>query len=449
MIESKFMHQEYYYIYDGAHVWEDCGNMTPYQWTYNPGAFLLGAAAMYNYTAESDPANEQLWQTRVDGLLSGINVFLVGDDRVMSEVACESVHLCDNDQLSFKAYLARWMAATTKWAPWTYNTIKPLLDSSARAAVQQCTGGANGRMCGLMWAGNNGQWDGTSGVGQQMAAMEVVLATMIENLSAPVTDSSGGTSVGNPAGGTKDMYRSDSSPLDLRPIKTVDQAWAWILTLLLLVGLYVCVWFAFTDESDERSWKQRWMDFKKDIRSGGLMSFRVGRHVLQKTNKTATDRGKAHRVSDLDGPPTPPPHNSVLRQGVSMASVSVYSSDQIAGPSKAIVRVDNYPNEQPWRRPAREGDFAGAEDPNRGNGAGFGIINAPTAREFAPPSSVASEPGPSASTEHLRELWTVASQARELNARMAMTTKLQKKPLPSKPGLGKRQPGQTMGSEKV
>lgn len=448
MIESKFMHQETYFIYDGAHIGENCGNLTPYQWTYNPGAFLLGAAAMYNYTAENEPASGQLWKTRIDGLLSGIDVFFIGDDKVMSEVACESVHFCDNDQLSFKAYLARWMAAATKWAPWTYNTIKSLMDSSAKAAAQQCSGGENGRMCGLMWANNSGQWDGTSGVGQQMAAMEVVLGTMIKNLSAPVTDSSGGTSVGNPGGGTKDMYRSEPSPVLRQPIKPVDRAWAWILTLMLVACLLTCIFVAFTDEKDERTWRQTWTDCRSEQGFIGGLKFSVGRQVLQKPKKTAGGRGKAQRVSDLDGPPTPPPPN-VVPKGVSMASVSVYSSDQIVGPSKAVVRVDNYPNEQPWRRPAREGDFAGAEDPNRGNGAGFGIIDAPTAREFAPPSSSASEPGPSASTEHPRDSWTVASQARELNARMAMTTKLQKKPLPSKPGLGRRHPGQTMGSEKV
>lgn len=33
----------------------------------------------------------------------------------MTEVACEPVDLCDVGQQSFKAYLSRWMAATTKW----------------------------------------------------------------------------------------------------------------------------------------------------------------------------------------------------------------------------------------------------------------------------------------------------------------------------------------------
>lgn len=444
MIESKFMDQHSYYIYDGAHTEDDCQTIVDYQWSYNPGAFLLGAAAMYNYTADSDPDNEQLWRTRVDGLLGGIDIFFIGDDKVLSEVACESVHLCDYDQFSFKAYLARWMAAATKWAPWTYDTVKPLLDSSARAAAQQCTGGGNGRMCGLMWVGNNGKWDGTTGVGQQMAAMEVVLATLIRNLTAPVTDSTGGTSIGNPSAGAKDMG-GYTMPLDLRPIKAVDKAWAWILTVMLLACLFVCIWIAMTDEKDPRSWKQTWTDLKKNVRSGGLLRFPVGRHVLQKAQRRAPDREKCQRESNLDGP------SSLLgavapREGVSMVSVSEYSSDQAAGPSAAAVRVDSYPNEQPWRRPARQGDFGGAVDPNRGNGAGFGILDAPTARELAPPSSSASAPGTLTSAEQVRDVWTVADH--ELSANMA-TTKLQKKPLPSKPGLGKRQAGESMASQKV
>ncbi|CAN8100143.1 unnamed protein product [Discula destructiva] len=448
MTESEFMDQDSYYIYDGSHIEDNCGNITPYQWTYNPGAFLLGAAAMYNFTADSDPDNEQLWKNRIDGLLNGVGVFFIGNDRVMSEVACESVHLCDNDQLSFKAYLARWMAAATKWAPWTYDTVKPLLDASASAAAQQCTGGDNGRMCGLMWTGNNGRWDGTSGVGQQMAAMEVVLATMIDDLHAPVTSSTGGTSVGNPSAGAKDMDRDETALMDLNPIKTVDKAWAWILTILLLACFFTCVWYAFTDDKPPGSLRQTWADFKNDDEPGGIMRFRGGSHALQKFIEEGSDRQTLHSESSLCEPSIPLTH-VVLRKGMSMASVSVYSTDQKPRQSAAILRIDDYPDEQPWRRPARQGDFAGAVDPNRGNGAGFGIIEGPIARGLAPPSSLASEPGSSVSTAQPKDLRIVTSHTRELTAKMATTTVLHQKHLPSTPGLGKRQQGQTMSSAKV
>jgi hypothetical protein len=60
----------------------------------------------------------------------------------MYEVACEEVKTasgdCDQDQQSFKAYLARWMAATAKLCPWTSDTIMGYLRASAAAAALQC-----------------------------------------------------------------------------------------------------------------------------------------------------------------------------------------------------------------------------------------------------------------------------------------------------------------------
>ncbi|ROW16359.1 hypothetical protein VPNG_02816 [Cytospora leucostoma] len=274
MIDMKFMHQDSYYIYDGAHVETNCTKVVPYQWTYNAGAFLLGAAAMYNLTADSDPYASALWKERIDGLLRGTHVFFTDVNKnVMTEVACESVHLCDLDQMSFKAYLARWMAAATKWAPWTHDTVKPLLEASAIAAVRQCTGGDNGRMCGLMWANNGGRWDGTTGIGQQMAAMEVVLATMIKEIEAPVTNSTGGTSPGNSDGGTSDIGRTDPfTGLEmLRPITMADRAGAYILTVVTLMFILGGMAFAFHDETKGRSYGVRWRELREDLAPGGVL----------------------------------------------------------------------------------------------------------------------------------------------------------------------------------
>lgn len=76
---------------------------------------------------------------------------------------------------SQKAYLSRWLAATTKVALYTYDLTMPKMKTSAAAAALQCSGQPNGRMCGLSWS-KKGQWDTTSGVGQQMAALKLILA---------------------------------------------------------------------------------------------------------------------------------------------------------------------------------------------------------------------------------------------------------------------------------
>lgn len=57
-------------------------------------------------------------------------------NQTMYEVACEPSHNCNIDQQTFKAYLSRWLAASVKVAPWTRESIMPLLAASAQAAAQ-------------------------------------------------------------------------------------------------------------------------------------------------------------------------------------------------------------------------------------------------------------------------------------------------------------------------
>ena len=82
---------------------------------------------------------------------------------------------------SFKAYLARWMAATIKVAPWMSEQILPFLQTSAKAAAAQCNGGTDGVTCGIKWTAST--WDGAYGVGQQMSALEVIQSNLIAQVS--------------------------------------------------------------------------------------------------------------------------------------------------------------------------------------------------------------------------------------------------------------------------
>jgi hypothetical protein len=95
----------------------------------------------------------------------------------MFEAACEPYNHCDNDQLSFKAYFSRFIAASTKWLPELYDLAQPYLQASAIAAAEQCDGsgaGVEGYACGMKWVDNT-TWDGTYGFGQQYDATEIVL----------------------------------------------------------------------------------------------------------------------------------------------------------------------------------------------------------------------------------------------------------------------------------
>lgn len=148
------------------------------------------------------------------------------------EVACEPNGLCNVDQLSFKAYLSRWMAATTKVAPWTADQVLPLLASSAQAAAQSCSGGNDGVTCGTKWTQTG--WDGAYGVGQQMSALEVIQSNLIQKVSGPVGNKTGGISKGNPSAGSGSSSHVDNAP---GAIGTKDKAGAGVLTAVVIVML--------------------------------------------------------------------------------------------------------------------------------------------------------------------------------------------------------------------
>lgn len=153
-------------------------------------------------------------------------------DGVMYE-PCEASGQCNVDQRSFKAYLARWLAATAELAPFVHDVAVGYLKTSAVAAIKTCTGGTSGTQCGLKWT--TGEHDGSIGVGEQMAVLEAVQSHLVTSAPGWVSAVKGtGTSVGDVNAG------QDSSADDLitiKPATTKDKAGAGILTALVLVGV--------------------------------------------------------------------------------------------------------------------------------------------------------------------------------------------------------------------
>lgn len=147
----------------------------------------------------------------------------------MYERACEPVDTCQVDQRSFKGYLARWMAASTQMAPFTFEQVMRKLRPSASAAARTCTGGSDKASCGLKWS--EGKWDGMKDVGLQMSALEVMQSTLISRVDPPVTNDTGGTSKGDPGGGS-DPPIPVPHALSMT-ISTADRAGAGILTGLM------------------------------------------------------------------------------------------------------------------------------------------------------------------------------------------------------------------------
>lgn len=153
----------------------------------------------------------------------------------MVEVACETTSIgCDTDQQTFKAYLSRWLAATSKVAPFTEPTIMTYIQTSAQAAAEQCSGGTNGRTCGEHWTAGS-TYDGNYGVGEQMSALSIIQATLIGSAPYLVTNDTGGTSVGNSAGGGGEATNSDGTVVTA--VTSGDRAGAGILTAVMVAGV--------------------------------------------------------------------------------------------------------------------------------------------------------------------------------------------------------------------
>ncbi|KAI0398310.1 glycoside hydrolase family 76 protein [Xylariaceae sp. FL0594] len=234
--EVKFIDADYN-VYDGAGVETACTQISDAKWTYNAGIFLHGAAVMYNFTG-----GNSTWRDRTQGLAQRAAGFF--DDGVAVERQCEPAGQCDTDQLSFKAYLMRWMAGASQMAPFTFDILMPLVRSSAAAAALQCSGspavnlyrGDPGTACGTRWT-RKGAYDGTAGVGQQMSALSAVQYTLVKKEStanqAPVTASTGGTSQGNVNAGAA----TDTKIPAPRPITTAERVAAGFATTAVLFGV--------------------------------------------------------------------------------------------------------------------------------------------------------------------------------------------------------------------
>ncbi|KAI0155407.1 glycoside hydrolase family 76 protein [Hypoxylon sp. FL1284] len=230
IMDVKYIDDEWN-VYDGGHIPHNCTDTNKQQYSYNAAIMLQGAAYMYDYTNKSKD-----WEDRISGLIDGLErVFWVNN--TLYEPSCEG-HICTADMLSYKGYVHRWMAVVTQVAPFTRERIMKLLKSSAQGAVDQCTGGDNGRQCGFHWS--TGIYDGVTGAGQEMNVLGALSSLLVTNAKEPVTTDTGGTSKGDPNAG----QNSPSLP-EPAQIKTGDRAGAGILTALVLGTLFGCaLWMA-------------------------------------------------------------------------------------------------------------------------------------------------------------------------------------------------------------
>lgn len=214
-----------YNIYDGGHVEANCTDIDKAQFSYTAGIFIQGLGFMHNYTN-----GKEIWDARLTAVTKRTLEWFFPQG-IAIEMACElDTHVqCTTDMLSFKGYVARFLAQTVQVAPKMHDIIMPVLRSSAAGMVNSCNPDGT---CGFRW--NTGAYDGQTGAGQQMNALGTLMALLVDEKQVipPVTNGTGGTSLGNPAGGGNGAVERV-----LKPITTADRAGAGILTVLGLLGI--------------------------------------------------------------------------------------------------------------------------------------------------------------------------------------------------------------------
>ncbi|KAK6078480.1 Mannan endo-1,6-alpha-mannosidase DCW1-like protein 6 [Seiridium cupressi] len=221
-----------YSVYDGIH-WSfgpapeyrlGCSSTNRAQFSYSAAALIQGAANLYNYTN-----GDTRWKDRLEGLVTQTLAYFAPDGFLV-EPSCEFSDTCDTDMISFKGHVHRWLASASQLATFTAPLILPVLRTSTQAAVDHCTAGDNGRMCTFSWAPSAQK--GPTGACQQMNVLGALSSLLVVEAKAPVTNTTGGTSIGDANAGPARL------PLHpyLHTIDTGDRVGAAFVTVGLALG---------------------------------------------------------------------------------------------------------------------------------------------------------------------------------------------------------------------
>jgi mannan endo-1,6-alpha-mannosidase len=179
------------------------------------------------------------WKEQIDKLLeNAISKFFKSPKNILYEPACEATQTCNTDQTAFKGFLAQYLGYVSQMAPYTAPQILPLLANSAVAAGATCTGQGAGMTCSMQWA--LGHYDGRKrGVGEHLSLLNVLNANLVRDVAPPVTEDTGGTSVGNPNAGM------NGAPIiaTVLPATKGDKILAGILTGTSAILLSLGGWF--------------------------------------------------------------------------------------------------------------------------------------------------------------------------------------------------------------
>ncbi|GAB1316657.1 hypothetical protein MFIFM68171_06867 [Madurella fahalii] len=168
-------------VYDGASASHNCTDTNPVTFSYSAAIYLYGAAVLADHTGDKK------WVERTERILEASRSFFSPYENatnIMYEHACEWVDSCNADMRSFKAYFSRFVYGASLFVPSIKPTIEELWHTSALAAARSCTGGASGTACSHKWY--TGGFDGTTGLGEQMCALETIQGLVVGESQPPL-----------------------------------------------------------------------------------------------------------------------------------------------------------------------------------------------------------------------------------------------------------------------
>ncbi|RPA83795.1 mannan endo-1,6-alpha-mannosidase [Ascobolus immersus RN42] len=230
-------------IYDGAHL-PECKNIVPYEWSYNSGIVVAGAAYMWNITGEAK------WRERVELILNHALTFFSRDDipHLTWEYTCETNNSCDQDQRWFKGHLHRFLGLVYQLCPFTQPMITPKFKETARWAPKTCYGGPAGDRCGFRWwFEGGGVFDGIDGVSVESSTLEVVQSALL-TVPRPNAETKPKWIYKASDGGvaSRNITELESSEKGMRKLKVItdgQRAGAWIMTIIMVAMALGLVWF--------------------------------------------------------------------------------------------------------------------------------------------------------------------------------------------------------------
>ncbi|EMC92366.1 glycoside hydrolase family 76 protein [Baudoinia panamericana UAMH 10762] len=176
-------------IWDGTDTTTNCSQWNHLQWTSNAGTFLSGSSYAVNYVR-----NTTYWNVFPFSFFVNANSTFANNDNILTEIACAPSNTCNTDQLAFRAILARGLATARDLTLDTtirrqspngtastvlgtlHGLVNRILQASAQGAALQCSNSTSGSICGSDWTRSS--WDGTQGLGQQLSALEILLANL-------------------------------------------------------------------------------------------------------------------------------------------------------------------------------------------------------------------------------------------------------------------------------